>query len=137
VEPIVPEVPPTIQSWFLRGEYNDFELMRKAFYVEFHLNNQTISFFKLLLSFTNTNLERSKVGKSKKYAYRCTPVDEKTLWKYIGAYLIKQLQLNGEAGKVNWGGDDVHEVFGIGKCRLKVLLYSSSQVNVYSLSNSL
>ena len=125
------EVPPTLAEWFVRGDYNEFELLKKAFYVEFHFRDRTTSYFNLLCSFTNHNLERSKVGKSKKYAYRCKPVDEKILWKFIGAYMIRQLQLNGEAEKVGWAGVDIHATF-IGKCRFKVFLTPLSIVNLFN-----
>ena len=99
--PIVPEVPLTLTTWFLKGDYNDFEQLNRAFHVKFHINNRTISFFNLLLTFTNQNLERSKEGKSRQYGYRYTSVDEKTLWRFIRAYMVRQLQLNGKAERVS------------------------------------
>ncbi len=76
VEPVVKEVPPTLADWFVRGNYNEFELLKKAFTVEFHFKDQTTSFFKLLQSFTNINLARIKERKTKSSGYRCSPVDE-------------------------------------------------------------
>jgi hypothetical protein len=119
VVPIVEEVPPILQDWFITGECNDFQLLQRAFNIEFHFKEETTTYFKLLISITNTNLERNKVGKSKRYASRCTPVDEETMWKFFGAYMIKQLQTNGRAQEVGWGGVNIHETF-IGKNRYKV-----------------
>lgn len=103
VEPIVQEVPPTLQEWFTKGECNDFQLLQRAFNVEFFLKDQSTSYFKLLISITNYNLKRNKEGRSKKYASRCTSVDEKVMWKFFGAYMVKQLQKNGGAEAAGWG----------------------------------
>lgn len=119
VELIEPEVPPVLTEGFVRGELNEFHLLKRAFTQEFYLNQQTTSYFKLLLSYTNSNLARNKEGVSAKSAYRYSPVDEKTMWKFIGAYMIKQLQTNGGAEKVEWGGVDIFSTF-LGKCRYKV-----------------
>ncbi len=71
VELIVAEVPLTLTNGFIKGNYNEFELVKKAFNMEFHLNNKTTSFFNLLFTFTNFNLARNKQGKSKQYFYKC------------------------------------------------------------------
>lgn len=119
VEPVLPEVPPTLASWFTKGNYNEFELLRKAFKVEVHYNNKTTSLFQLLQEITNFNLERTKLGKSKASSSRASFLEEKQLWKFFGAFMVRQLQLNGSAEKAGWAGKDIHEAF-IGKCRFKV-----------------
>lgn len=119
VEPIVKEIPPTVMTWFTRGEYTEFELLKKAFAQEFYLNSRTTSLWKLLQEATNSNLEAKKSKASAGSRYRYTPVDDNMLWKLLGAFMIQQLQLNGNNRKLNWASEAKPETF-MGKGRFKV-----------------
>lgn len=134
VELIVPEVPPTLTEAFIRGELTEFQLLKRAFNMEFFYDENTTSFFQILNNTTNINIQVNKNTKSASYQARHTPVNENTLWQFIGAYLIDRLQKNGKAEKIGWGGVNIHNTFNIGVERFKVYFlyfFRRSVVNIY------
>jgi hypothetical protein len=79
VELIVPEVPPTLVEGFVRGDLNEFQLLRRAFNIEFHLFEETTPYF-------NSNLARKREVVSKVSCSRSLQLVKRLSGSLLGIY---------------------------------------------------
>jgi hypothetical protein len=119
----VPERPSALVRGLERGDYTEFDFLKRVFTTKITFNNTTTNFFQTLLDITNNNLRAHRDTSTAKHKNcKYNPVDITTLWRFYAVYMMHNLQEAGNAQKLK-DIDQDKIINYLGKNRYKVFIF--------------